>query len=126
MWDSREQIRVAAAKALAACLSVLRPRTYHLEWYCFIYRNTLEGLQHGTAESAHGSLLVVAETLTYTGDFMLPRFKGNRVCVIYFSFYSSFQILVEISRAIMHLKDHKSRIVRAAIVQLIPVMTSTM
>ena len=32
LWDSREKIRLCAAKALSACLAVLRQRTYHLQW----------------------------------------------------------------------------------------------
>jgi hypothetical protein len=36
-----------AANALSACLSVLRQRTYHLEWYCHIYDHIHEGLKRG-------------------------------------------------------------------------------
>jgi FKBP12-rapamycin complex-associated protein len=60
-----------------------------------------EGFLRGTAESVHGSLLVAREMLTHTGDFMIPRFK-------------------EICKAIMALKDHRSRVVRAAIAALLP------
>lgn len=55
----------------------------------------------GTAETVHGSLLVVKEVLVHTGEFMVPRFK-------------------EISKAILEFKDHKSTVVRAAIAQLLP------
>lgn len=103
LWDPKDRIRFSAAKALSACLSVLRQRTYHLEWYCNIYSNIQEGLRKGTAESIHGSLLVVMEMLIYTGNFMIPRFK-------------------ETSNAIMQFRDHKSIVVKAAIAQLLPAL----
>ena len=48
LWDNNDQIRFAAARALSACLAVLSQRTYHLEWYCYIYSNIHEGLIKGT------------------------------------------------------------------------------
>eukprot|EP00601_Ochromonadales_sp_CCMP2298_P001577 CAMPEP_0173176150 /NCGR_PEP_ID=MMETSP1141-20130122/4293_1 /TAXON_ID=483371 /ORGANISM="non described non described, Strain CCMP2298" /LENGTH=339 /DNA_ID=CAMNT_0014098443 /DNA_START=164 /DNA_END=1179 /DNA_ORIENTATION=- len=101
LWDSKMQIRTAAGSALSACLAVLRERTYHLQWYCYLYDQFQEGFLNGTEEHVHGSLLVVAEALKYTGDFMIPRFK-------------------EVCRSIMLLKDHRSRLVRASIVSLLP------
>lgn len=101
LWDAKEQIRLAAGRALSACLSVLRERTYHLQWYCFLYDQFQDGFHRGTEEHVHGSLIVVAEALKYTGDFMIPRFK-------------------EVCKAIMALKDHRARIVRASIITLLP------
>jgi FKBP12-rapamycin complex-associated protein len=100
LWDNKEKIRLAAGKALSACLAVLSQRTYHLQWYCGIYDKIHEGLRKGSAESVHGSLLVVSETLKNTGEFMVPRFK-------------------EICMAIMALKDHRSKVVRSTIVELL-------
>lgn len=101
LWDQKENIRLAGGKALSACLSVLRERTYHLQWYCYLYDQFQDGFHRGSEEHVHGSLLVVAEALKYTGDFMIPRFK-------------------EVCKAIMALKDHKSRIVRVSIITLLP------
>ena len=101
LWDTKEKIRIAAGQALSACLSVLRERTYHLQWYCYLYDQFQDGFHSGTEEHVHGSLLVVTEALKYTGDFMIPRFK-------------------EVCKAIMALKDHRARIVRASIVTLLP------
>ena len=101
LWDQREPIRLAASRALSACLAVLRERTYHLQWYCLIYDQLQDGLMNGSEEFVHGSILVLTEVLKYTGDFMIPRFK-------------------EVCRNIMGLKDHKSRIVKSAIVTLLP------
>jgi serine/threonine-protein kinase mTOR len=105
MWDPREPIRLAASRALSACLAVLRERTYHLQWYCLIYDQLKDGLTNGSEEFVHGSILVLIEVLQYTGDFMVPRFK-------------------ETCNSIMALKDHKSRLVRGAIVSLLPSLAS--
>lgn len=101
LWDPKEKIRLSAGHALSACLAVLRERTYHLQWYCYLYDQFQEGFHRGTEEHVHGSLIVVAEALKYTGDFMIPRFK-------------------EVCKAIMALKDHRARIVRASIISLLP------
>ena len=101
LWDPKEVIRVSAGQALSACLAVLQQRTYHLQWYCYLYDQFQEGFKIGTEEHVHGSLLVVNEALQHTGDFMIPRFK-------------------EVCRSIMALKDHKSRLVRAHIISLLP------
>lgn len=101
LWDPKEKIRISAGQALSACLAVLRERTYHLQWYCYLYDQFQEGFHRGTEEHVHGSLIVVSEALKYTGDFMIPRFK-------------------EVCKAIMALKDHRARIVRASIISLLP------
>ena len=105
LWDSKEQIRVAAAKAVRACLAVLNQRTYHLQYYYIMYDRVHDGLTKGTQESVHGSLLVVNEMLKHTGEFMVPRFK-------------------EMCKAIIVLKDHKSKIVKSEIVQLLPALAA--
>ena len=78
--DPKEPIRLAAAKALSACLAVLKQRTYHLQWYFNIYEQVHEGFKKGSPESIHGSLLVTSEVLRHTGHFMVPRFK--EICYI--------------------------------------------
>lgn len=35
--DPKEAIRLCAARALSSSLSALEQRTYHLQWYCFVY-----------------------------------------------------------------------------------------
>ena len=73
--DSKERVRLCAAKALSSCLRDLDKRTYYLQWYCSVYQQVLLGFKDGSLESVHGSLLVTKELLKYTGDFMLPRYK---------------------------------------------------
>jgi FKBP12-rapamycin complex-associated protein len=101
--DPKEQIRMSAAAALSACLAVLRQRTYHLQWYCNIYEQIHEGFRKNIAESVHGSLLVVEQMLKHTGDFMVPRFK-------------------EMCKAIIALKEHRSKVVRGALLSLLPAL----
>lgn len=73
--DGKLRVRLCAAQALSACLHDLDKRTYHLQWYCAIYKEVLVGFQLATVEAVHGSILVTEELLKYTGDFMLPRYK---------------------------------------------------
>ena len=84
-------------------MSVLKERTFHLQWYCYIYDQLLEGFHNGTEEHVHGSTLVLIEALQFTGNFLIPRFKV--ICT-----------------NLLHskLKEHKSRVVRACIVSLLP------
>lgn len=105
LWDARDEIRYAASRAVSSCLAVLVHRTYHLEWYCWIYDRIHEGFLQGSPEYIHGSMLCVIELLKHTGDFMIPRFK-------------------EITTAIMMFRENKSRYIRSSIVALIPVLAS--
>jgi len=55
----------------------------HVNWYCKVYEQVQEGLvtrqgKNGQAAAMHGSLLVIGEMLSYTGDFMVPRFQVRR------------------------------------------------
>jgi hypothetical protein len=63
------------------------------------------GIGRDSAECVHGSLLVARELLRHTGAFMIPRFK-------------------ELCGAIMKMKDHKSTVVKIAIIKLIPDLAS--
>ncbi len=99
--DNKNEIRFAAARSLSACLAVLKNRKHHLQSYCNIYEQIVIGLRKKTKEETHGSLIVIVEMLRHTDSFMLPRFR-------------------EICQAILHLKDHRSRTVRSAIISLLP------
>lgn len=101
LWDSKERIRIAASQAISACLAALIDRTYHLEWYTIIYAKAHEGFKKGTPDSCHGSLLVVGDMLTHTKNFMMPRY-------------------METCTAIMHLRENKSKLVKFALLGLLP------
>lgn len=105
LWDTRVEIRGTAAKALCACLHILRLRSDHVQWYYSVYNQFKVGIAKGSAECVHGSLLVAKELLKHTGAFMIPRFK-------------------ELCGAIVSMKDHKSIMVKVAIIKLIPDLAS--
>jgi serine/threonine-protein kinase mTOR len=97
--DVQPMVRACAADALSQCLKILVERR-HVSLtglLCQVYSHMMEGLREDTnrkkrpwhaiakAEAAqHGSLLVVANMLAYTGDFMLPRYE--EVCDAVLSF----------------------------------------
>lgn len=99
--DVKDSIRICAAKALSASLVVMKYRQQRLEWYCHIYEQILVGFQKNTQESVHGSLLVIGEMIKHSDQFMVPRYT-------------------ETCKAVLALKDHKSIVVRASLIQIIP------
>ena len=48
--DNKNEIRFAAARALSACLAVLKERKYHLQSYCNIYDQICHGLKKKSKE----------------------------------------------------------------------------
>lgn len=75
----------------------------HVNWYCKIYEQVQEGLSKGQAASAsiHGSLLIVGEMLSHTGDFMVPRFQ-------------------EVCQAVLSVREHKDRCIRLSVIEILP------
>lgn len=113
--DPQPIVRASAADALSQCLKILVKRR-HLSLtglLCQVHFSVMEGLKADTsrkrpwhaiaeAEAAqHGSLLVVATMITYTQDFMLPRFE-------------------EVCRAVLGFIDNSKALIRLEIVRLIP------
>jgi serine/threonine-protein kinase mTOR len=90
-------------RALSACLQILAQRNTvaHVNWYCKIYEQVQEGLSKGQAASIHGSLLIVGEMLSHTGDFMVPRFQ-------------------EVCQAVMSVREHKDRCIRLSVIEISP------
>lgn len=90
-------------RALSACLQILAQRNTvaHVNWYCKIYEQVQEGLSKGQAASIHGSLLIVGEMLSHTGDFMVPRFQ-------------------EVCQAVMSVREHKDRCIRLSVIEILP------
>lgn len=103
MNDSKAQIRESAADALQASLALIHQRETNRKgsWYARTLDEVERGLIKGTAESMHGSLLTMNELLRNTGDFMYPHFE--KVC-----------------KQVLQYKDHKSSIVRRAVINLLP------
>ncbi len=102
--DGKPIIRLSAARALSACLRILAQRSAisHVNWYCKIYEQVQEGLAHrNNAAAMHGSLLVIGEMLSHTGDFMVPRFQ-------------------EVCQAVMAVREHKDRCIRVSVIEILP------
>ena len=53
------------------------------------------------AASIHGSLLIVGEMLSHTGDFMVPRFQ-------------------EVCQAVLSVREHKDRCIRLSVLEILP------
>ena len=84
LCDLKEKISTSACRAVRESVQYLSPAVVLL-----LHRPFQEGFVNASGENVHGSLLVVAEALKYTGDFMIPRFK-------------------EVCKSIMALKDHRA------------------
>ncbi|KAJ2766316.1 phosphatidylinositol kinase- protein kinase tor1, partial [Coemansia nantahalensis] len=74
--DSRVEIRIAAGRALGACLGVVPPseRNPHNPWLNLLYEELQRNQQAGSIESLHGSQLICQELLRNGGTYMEPRF----------------------------------------------------
>lgn len=113
--DPQPIVRACAADALSQCLKILVKRR-HLSLtglLCQVHFSVMEGLKADASRkrpwraiaeaeaSQHGSLLVVATMITYTQDFMLPRYE-------------------EVCRAVLGFIENSKALIRLEIVRLIP------
>ncbi len=105
--DQKETIREAAIEALRACLSLVATRASKMraQWYSKIFLEVQQSFKSGNADSIHGALLVIGELLRNTGEFMLGRFK-------------------EVCDTVLMYRDHKDRLVKEAVVRLLPQLAS--
>jgi FKBP12-rapamycin complex-associated protein len=102
--DSRQHVREAAVKALRACLVLVEKREtrYRVQWYYRLFEETQRGLTRVTSlETVHGSLLALGELLRHTGEFMLARYR-------------------EVCDTVLRFRDSKEKLVRRAVITLIP------
>ena len=112
--DARPHVREAASGALSACLRLVAEREtrYRVQWYYKLFENTMRGLSRDprtgavpTAESIHGSLLVLGELLRHTGEFLLARYK-------------------EVVETVLRFRDSKEKLIRRAVLVLVPRMAA--
>ena len=102
--DPKPHIRDAAVSALRSCLILVEKREtrYRVQWYYRLFEETQLGLARSqSVEVVHGSLLALGELLDHTGEFMLARYR-------------------EVCDTVLRFRGHKERIIRRAIVTLIP------
>ena len=102
--DPKQSIREAAVSALRAALVLVEKREtrYRVQWYYRLFEETQRGLNRVTSvEIVHGSLLVLGELLSHTGEFMLARYR-------------------EVCDTVLKFKDSKEKLIRRAVISLIP------
>ncbi|KAI8098676.1 armadillo-type protein [Halteromyces radiatus] len=105
--DSRPIIRENAADCLSQCLEIVQQRETPLRrtWYARIWEEVNRGLRNGSAETIHGSLLVMRELLLHAGMFMTDMYRD--VCDITLRF-----------------KDSRDLLIRKTVVAIIPTLAS--
>ncbi|CRK31047.1 hypothetical protein BN1723_003772 [Verticillium longisporum] len=74
--DSRQLIRSTSADTIAACFRIIRERDQEMKqaWMEKAYSELLRGLQNGSVEYIHASLLMLKELLEQGGMFMQDHY----------------------------------------------------
>ena len=107
--DPKLSVRKAAIAALRACLVVVEKREtrYRVKWYYELFEETKRGARKGSssADSVHGSLLVIGELLRHTGEFMLARYR-------------------EVVEMVIQYRDSREKIIRSSVVTILPRIAS--
>ncbi|XP_041013717.1 serine/threonine-protein kinase TOR-like isoform X1 [Juglans microcarpa x Juglans regia] len=102
--DPTLAVRERAVEALRACLKVIEKREtrWRVQWYYRMFEATQDGLvRNAPVHSIHGSLLAVGELLRNTGEFMMSRYR-------------------EVAEIVLRYLEHRDRLVRLSITQLLP------
>ncbi|KZL74444.1 phosphatidylinositol 3-kinase tor2 [Colletotrichum incanum] len=105
--DNRHLIRATSAETVAACFRIIRERDQELKqtWMEKAYAELMRGLQHGTVEYIHASLLMLKELLEQGGMFMQDHYP-------------------EACEIVLRYKDHRDVTIRKTVVLLIPDLAS--
>ena len=105
-----------------------RETRYRVQWYYRLFEETQRGLtrQPQSLEHIHGSLLALGELLRHTGALHSLRMcggaKGGRCSGCADENAGEFMLARyrEVVDIVLHFRDHKERIIRRAVVSLIP------
>ncbi|KAF6831023.1 FAT domain-containing protein [Colletotrichum musicola] len=105
--DNRHLIRATSAETVAACFRIIRERDQELKqtWMEKAYAELMRGLQHGSVEYIHASLLMLKELLEQGGMFMQDHYP-------------------EACEIVLRYKDHRDVTIRKTVVLLIPDLAS--
>ncbi|KAF9147911.1 phosphatidylinositol kinase- protein kinase tor1, partial [Linnemannia schmuckeri] len=105
--EPKQTIRDAAADTLSAVLILIADRDtpQKSSWYTKMIDEVQIGLGFATAESIHGSLLIIRELVLHANMFMYERFKGT--CEI-----------------VLRFRNHREGLVRRTVTNLIPVLAA--
>jgi FKBP12-rapamycin complex-associated protein len=101
--DPSIDVREGSIQALRAVLALVSERssTGRVEWYHDILSKVKSGFKSKQPESIHGSLLATGELLRNTGKFMTNEFD-------------------EICNTVLGYSDHREKMIRRAVIILIP------
>ncbi|CAI5736118.1 unnamed protein product [Peronospora destructor] len=102
-WDSKLVVRVSASESLQSCFMLIQQRESNRKtsWYNRALDEAEAAFKRNSSEATHGALLILNELLRNTGDFMHSHY--SRACRLVFSH-----------------QDHKSAVVRSAVISLFP------
>ena len=105
LHDSKILIRETAASAVGECFKIVAARETQTksQWLEGMYTQLIEGLNAGSLESVHGSLLTLRELLERAGMFMVDHYR--EACDVCLKF-----------------KDHKDFRIRTLIVTIVPIL----
>ncbi|AAS53791.2 AFR420Wp [Eremothecium gossypii ATCC 10895] len=105
--DTKLVIRIDAAITLRHCLSIINDRDSVLtnRWVQRLFKSCAYGLNLGTLEAVHGTLLVYRELMSLKGPYLYEKFN-------------------EIYETTMRYKDHKSPVIRKEIYAILPLLAS--
>ncbi|KAJ1951245.1 phosphatidylinositol kinase- protein kinase tor1, partial [Linderina pennispora] len=103
--DHRSEMRVAAARALGACLVLISSRDTAVknQWYNYLYEEMGQGQPSNSVEVNHAALLICQELIEHGSMFMRAHFG-------------------DISELVMRLKDQRDQVVRRSAIAMLPVL----
>ncbi|KAK9863722.1 hypothetical protein WJX84_006709 [Apatococcus fuscideae] len=108
LFEDKLIVREGSVAALRACLRLVEKREtrYRVQWYYRLFQQTQQGLSlRCPLPVAHGSLLALGELLQHTGEFMLARYR-------------------EVVDTVLAFRESKERLIRRAVITLIPRLAS--
>ncbi|KAG2382353.1 hypothetical protein C9374_005555 [Naegleria lovaniensis] len=99
--------RLISAQALHAVMDLVsrRPSNFRNVWYQDIYEQVTINFKGSKTEAIHGALLTITELMRVAGNVLKDAF--DTIC-----------------KSILYFKHHKDRIVRRAVIELIPVLAT--
>ncbi|KAJ2473934.1 phosphatidylinositol kinase- protein kinase tor1 [Coemansia sp. RSA 2322] len=103
--DHKTEIRLAASRALGACLSMLpgHEMNSRSQWLNFLFEEQQRAQGSGSVEGCHAALLICQEMVQHGGMYMHTYFQQT-------------------SELALKLKDHREPIIHKAAISLLPVL----
>ncbi|KAJ2431895.1 phosphatidylinositol kinase- protein kinase tor1, partial [Coemansia sp. RSA 2531] len=103
--DHKYELRIAAARALGACLGMMpsHDTATRSVWLGYLYEEQQRGQGLGSVEGYHAALLTCQELIHYGGMYMQENFTST-------------------SDLALKLKDHRDPIIHKAAISLLPVL----